>query len=224
MLSLTLAAFSFAAIHLLVSGTRLRDVLVARFGERAYRGLFSLVSAGMLTWLILAYSKVRVPQVTPFFEYRWLAAVLLLVAFMFIVLGLMTPGPTIVGGEKLLAQDDNARGIQRVTRHPFLWGVALWAATHVVFNYGLANALFFGAFLAVALAGTASIDAKRARRYGEQWQRYARRTSNVPFAAIVAGRNQLRWDEFGVPKLLAALAAYILFALMHARFFGVAPF
>ncbi len=224
MLSLTLAAFCFAAIHLLVSGTRLRDVLVMRLGARAYSGVFSLASAVFLAWLILAYSRAHQPQVTPLYEYRLLAAVLVFIAFIFIVLGLLGRSPTIVGGEKLLEQDDSARGVHRITRHPFLWGVALWAATHMLFNPGRPHLLFFGTFLLVALAGTASIDAKRARSHGELWQRYAQRTSNVPFAAIVAGRNQLLWRELGIPKLLAATAAYVLFALLHTRFFGVAPF
>ena len=54
MVQLILAAFFFFAIHGLVSATGLRRVLVARLGENAYRGLFSLASAGGLAWLILA--------------------------------------------------------------------------------------------------------------------------------------------------------------------------
>lgn len=224
MISLALAAFCFAAIHLLVSGTRLRDVLVLRMGERIYQGLFSLVSAVVLAWLIVAYSKVREPQVTALIQYRLLAAALMFIAFSFIVLGLLARSPTIVGSEKVLEQEDSARGIHRITRHPFLWGVALWAAVHLAFNTSLPHALFFGTFLLVALAGTVSIDQKRARRFGGLWERYTRRTSNVPFGAIVAGRNQLLWRELGIPKLLAALAAYVFFVALHARFFGVAPF
>lgn len=224
MTTLFLAALSFAALHLLVSGTRLRTTLVARLGERPYRGLFSLASAGLLAWLIGAYVSARQPAVTPLYEYRWIAAILMFVALTFIVLGLLTPGPTIVGGEKRLEREEAARGVHRITRHPFLWGVALWAVTHIVFNLTLPHGLFFGTFLLVALVGTASIDAKRARQYGEPWQRYARQTSNVPFAAIAGGRNRLAWSEFGVLKLLVALAAYGLFAVLHQRFFGVAPF
>lgn len=224
MISLALAAFFFTAIHLLVSGTRLRDALVLRLGERVYTGIFSLASAGILGWLILAYSKLRVIQVTPLYEHRWLAAVLVFIAFVFIVLGVTTRGPTLVGGEGLLKQDDGARGIHRVTRHPFLWGFVLWAGTHMAFNPGLMHWVFFGTFLIVGLAGTYSIDAKRARSYGEAWQRYTRRTSNLPFAAIIAGRNELIWRELGISKLLAVLAAYIVFALLHTRFFGIAPF
>src|SRR5262249_26116361 len=37
----------------------------------------------------------------------------------------------------------------------------------------------------------AAIDAKRRRSFGEQWMQFAAVTSNVPFAAIVAGKNRL---------------------------------
>lgn len=222
--SLALAALAFAAIHLLVSGTRVRDVLVARLGDKAFRGLFSLASAVLLGWLIWSYTLVRVPALTPLIDWRWLAAVLMLVAFTFIVLGLTTPGPTLVGAEKLLARNVEARGIHRITRHPMMWGLALWGAVHAAYNFEDANLLFFGTFTVVAAAGTFSIDAKRARAFGEAWSRYAAQTSNIPFAAIVQGRNRLAVGELGWVKLAVALGAWAAFALLHARFFGLPPF
>lgn len=222
--TLALAALAFAALHLLVSGTRLRDALVARLGERPYQGLFSLASAVVLGWLIWAYGKARAPQVTSLVEWRWLAAALVFVAFLLVVLGLFTRGPTVVGGEALLAREDPARGIHRITRHPFLWGVALWAAVHAVFNPGAANLLFFGTFIVVAVAGTFSIDAKRARVHGESWRRYAALTSNLPFAAVVQRRNRLVPAEFGLAGIGVAIAVFVAFALLHGRFFGFPPF
>ena len=224
MTSLVLAALTFTALHLLVSGTRLRDALVARLGEGTYRGLFSLASAVVLGWLIWSYGQVRQPAATPLMEWRWLAAALLFVAFVFIVLGLLTRGPTIVGAEHLLKKEAPARGIHRVTRHPFLWGIALWAAVHAVFNPETANLVFFGTFVVVAMVGTFSLDAKRARMFGEAWQRYAAQTSNIPFAAVAQKRNQLVMGELGLPALGAALTAFVAFALLHARFFGLPPF
>lgn len=224
MTSLALAAAAFAAMHLLISGTRVRDALVARLGEKTYRGLFSLASAVVLGWLIWAYVQARAPALTPLIDWRWLAAALMLVAFLFIVLGLLTPGPTIVGAERMLAKGVEARGIHRITRHPFLWGIALWGAVHAAWNPDDANLLFFGAFVVVAAVGTFSIDAKRARMFGEAWQRYATQTSNIPFAAIAQGRNRLVVGELGWGKLAAAIAAYVAFALLHARFFGLPPF
>lgn len=224
MTSLALAAVTFAAMHLLIAGTRTRDALVARLGEGPFRGLFSLASVAVLGWLIWAYGQVRAPAPTALADWRWLAAALMFVSFTLMVLGLMTPGPTIVGGEKLLAREGGARGIHRVTRHPFLWGVALWAAVHAAFNPELANLVFFGTFLFVAVVGTFSIDAKRARAYGESWQRYAALTSNIPFAAIAQRRTTLVLREFGLPALGVAVAVFAAFMLLHARFFGLPSF
>jgi uncharacterized membrane protein len=223
MTNLALAALAFAAMHLLISGTRLRDALVARLGEKPYLGAFSLASAIVLAWLIWAYGKARLPTVTPLADWRWLAAVLTFLAFALIVLGLATPGPTIVGGEKLMNRDDPARGVHRVTRHPFLWGVALWSLVHLAFNPEAASLLFFGTFALVATAGTFSIDAKRARHFGEAWRRYAALTSNIPFAAIAQRRNRFALAELGWGKLAAAVAAYGGFLWLHARFFGMPP-
>jgi protein-S-isoprenylcysteine O-methyltransferase Ste14 len=43
-------------------------------------------------------------------------------------------------------------GIVRVTRHPFLIGVGLWAVVHLVANGDVASFIFFGAFAVTALA------------------------------------------------------------------------
>lgn len=224
MTNLVLAALAFTALHLLVSGTRLRDALIARLGERVYRGLFSLASAAVLGWLILAYVKVRVPMPTPIAALKGPADLLVLIAFVLVVLGLLTPGPTIVGAEKLLEKEDNVRGIHRITRHPFLWGLTLWAVVHLALNPEPAGLVFFGTFAFVALAGTFSIDAKRARLYGQLWPRYAAKTSNIPFGAIAQGRNTLALGEIGLAKIVIALAAFGAFAYFHARFFGLPPF
>ena len=221
MTALIAASLSFAAIHLLVSGTRLRDVLVAKLGERAYAGLFSLASAALLGWMIWAFVKARTVAITPLYDLRWLAAVLVFVAFALIVLGLVTPGPTVVGGEKRLKDPDSARGIHRITRHPYLWGVALWALVHLIYNPGIAYAVFFGTFLLVAVAGTFSIDAKRARRFPELWPAYARRTSNFPFGAIAQSRNRLAPGEVEWWKWLSVLVAFAAMIAVHAQFFGL---
>ena len=56
-LSLLLASAFFLLIHFVVSGTRLRDALVARVGEGAYRGAFSLASLVGILWMSHAYSQ-----------------------------------------------------------------------------------------------------------------------------------------------------------------------
>ena len=51
--SLILAAVAFLLLHLLVSGTTVRDRLVARLGEGRYLGLFSLASGAVLAWMFV---------------------------------------------------------------------------------------------------------------------------------------------------------------------------
>ncbi len=221
MTSLICAAAFFVGIHLFISGTVLRDRLVARLGERPYRGIFSLLSAVGLTWLIWAFNLARVPQPTTLMEYRWIAVVLNLVAFFYIVFGVISRSPTMVGGEGALRDPDPAKAAHRITRHPMLWGVALWAATHMIFNPQPASLCFFGAFLVLALFGTRSIDAKRARALGSAWQEYVAKTSNVPFVAIAQGRNRLSIAELTDHRLLIALMVWAVFLVFHAKLFGL---
>jgi len=224
MTPLVLATLFFLGIHVLIAGTRLRDRLVASVGERGFLGLFSLLSLAGMAWLCVAYA--RAPHVPLWGPLGWLApaaAVLVLIAFVFVGVGLTTPSPTVVGGEALVDADEPARGILRVTRHPFLWGVALWAAVHLVVNGDLAGTVLFGGLLVLALVGPSSIDRKRERRLGPRWERFAAHTSNVPFAAILQGRNELRLAELGWWRIAVAVALYAVFLASHRWLFGVAP-
>jgi uncharacterized membrane protein len=220
MLSLLLAASFFVGIHLVISGTGLRDRLVHRLGPGPYRGLFSLASLGGIVWLGLAYNRApTIPTWGPLVGLKPIALIAMLIAFGFVTLGLTTPSPTSVGGETLLARPPF--GIQRITRHPFLWGVALWAAIHLIVNGDLASLVLFGSLGVLALAGTASIDRKRRAAVGVAWEGFARATSNVPFQAILQGRNRLRLGEHKPWQWLAVLVAFGLLAGLHASLFGV---
>ena len=221
MLNLIAASAYFLLIHFGVSGTRLRDGLVARLGEGPYRGMFALASVLGLVWMAYAYRHApAVPTWGLVLGFRPAAYLLVLIAFIFVVIGLATPSPTQVGMESTLTRGpDSARGMVRITRHPFLWGVALWALVHLIVNGDLASLVLFGSLLVLALAGTAVIDAKRRRGCGAGWMQFAAVTSNVPFAAILAGRNRLgpALAEIGVWRPLVAIAVYALAFYLHAR-------
>lgn len=220
MQDLIAACAFFLLIHFGVSGTGCRDALVRRLGEMPYRGLFSLASLGGLAWLILAYRRAPdLPTWGTWLALRPAADVLVFIAFLVAVIGLLTPSPTRVGMESRL-DPQSIRGMTRITRHPFLWGVALWSATHLVVNGDVASLILFGSLLVLALGGTLSIDAKRRRRFGESWRHFARATSNVPFAAIVGGSNPLlpALAEIGLARVLAASALFAVAFYLHGRF------
>jgi uncharacterized membrane protein len=221
MLNLTAASVYFLLIHFGVSGTRLRDALVARLGPGSYRGAFALASILGLVWMIYAFRHApAVPLWGFMLGFRPASYALVFIALLFAVIGVATPSPTRVGMESQLAQGpDIVRGMVRITRHPFLWGTALWALVHLIINGELAALILFGSLLVLALGGTAAIDAKRRRAFGEQWTQFAAVTSNVPFAAIAAGRNRLApaLREIGAWRVLLAIVVYILAFYLHGR-------
>ena len=224
MLNLVAAGAYFLLIHFGVSGTRLRDALVLRLGEGPYRGAFALASVIGLVWMIYGYRHApTVALWAPLPGLRPAAFALVFVAFLFVGIGLATPSPTRVGMESRLAQGaDMARGMVRVTRHPFLWGVALWSLVHLIMNGDLASVILFGSLLLLALGGTVAIDAKRRRKFGDAWTQFAQTTSSVPFAAILSGRNRIdsAVSEIGIVRPLVAALAYALIFYLHGRFFG----
>lgn len=220
------AAAFFLSIHLLVSGTRLRDALVDRIGQGPYMGLFSAASAAGLIWLGFAFAAARGDawntaywDLTP--ATRYLQLGLQLIAMLLIVPGLATPNPTSVRQEGVLSRPDAIKGMLRITRHPFLWGVAIWAVGHLAVNGERGSIVLFGAMLLLALAGTASIDAKRRRALGPAWDAFAAETSNLPFGAILSGRQKLSITEIGWWRILLAVVIWAALTVAHPLLFGV---
>ena len=224
MTSLVLAAFFFFAIHGLVSATGLRRVLVARIGENAYRGIFSLASVAGLAWLIHAYATGTF-EAPPLWEtpeaLRPVVVVAMLPLLVLGIAGLTMRNPTSVGQEKALAAEEPAQGVLRITRHPFLVAVTGWAGLHALMNGDPPSLVLFGTMLLIAVLGMRSIDAKRAAADGAAWTRYAAVTSRLPFAAIFGGRNRFSVAEIGWPRLLAGFLAWAVLLHYHGTLFGM---
>ena len=227
MSNLIAAALFFVLLHLLVSGTRVRDAIAGRIGQGPYMGLFSLASVAGLVWLGFAFAWSRAEpwnvaywNLTPASGQIQLG--LQLLALLLIVPGLTTPNPTSVRQEGALDRPDVVKGMLRITRHPFLWGVAIWALGHLLVNGDRASIVLFGAMFALAVFGTSSIDAKRKRALGPTWDAFAGQTSNVPFGAILSGRQTLSLGEVGWWRIALAVVIWAALAWGHAYLFGVA--
>jgi uncharacterized membrane protein len=224
MIQLLLAAAFLIASHYGISSTPLRRWLVDRLGERAYLALYSVIALVAIVWLSIAYARAPDVELWPFAPWMALVPLLLMpVALIFLGAGVSTPNPTAVGAPDMLDPEDAARGILRITRHPVMWAIALFAFSHMVANGDLASLIFFGTFAALALIGTLLLDRKYAARLGPDWQRFAAVTSNVPFGAIAAGRQRIVFEEIGWLRIGAAFALYIALLLLHPWLFGVSP-
>jgi len=224
LLELCLAGAVFVATHLGLSSTRLRSTLAGKLGERGFLAFYSIVAVVAIVWLVAAY---RASGTTTALwggdpHLRWAAFALMPIAFVSLVGGFLVRNPTAVGQESQVGAAGEGAGMLRITRHPFQWAVVLWALVHIVANGDLASIVFFGSLGAVSLAGTFLIDRKKAARLGAAWLPFANATSNVPFAAIVAGRNRLVVGELVLP-LAIGVALYALVLLWAHRWIAGAP-
>jgi uncharacterized membrane protein len=154
----------------------------------------------------------------------WVPLVVMPFALLLAVCGIGALRPSAIGAPDTLDQAEPVRGMLRVTRHPFMWGVALWALAHLVPNGAAAEVVLFTTFAVLALLGTRMIDQKFAVRRAAQWQRFAATSSNLPFAAILAGRQHLVVAEIGWSRVGITLLLYAVLLAIHPWLFGFSPF
>jgi len=221
MIDLITAALFFVGTHIGIATPPLRSEVIARVGEGIYRLLYSLVSIVALVWLIMAY---RAAPTLPFWTggglASWLALLVMPAAFLLLVTAVLQPSPSAVGQAPDPDAPEPARGMLRITRHPLMWGIALWAGAHVLANPDAASLVFFGALGVLARGGAAAQDLRMSRANRPGWGIFVQRTSFVPFVAIAEGRQQLVWSEIGWPRLGLALALFAVLLLAHPWLFG----
>ena len=215
---LVLASAAFVLTHL-ISATPLRAMLVAAVGEWPYRGLYSAAAFVTLAAMIWAYTVA--PRELLWQGWRLLPLIVMPFALILIVTG-YARNPTMVGADRLLQSEDPARGMIRITRHPIMWGIMLWAGAHIAARGDVKSLVFFGAFLVVAALGTLSLD--RRKRADPNWPRFAAASSHVPFVAIAQGRNRLLWREIGWTRPLIAIVLFFVLLAVHPWLFGARPY
>ena len=227
MTSLLSAGLAFIGLHLLVAGTRVRAMLVRALGERGYQAVFSLASLAAIIWLARSYSIAFREDNTYYWHLgdraQHLAAPVMLVALFFVVAGASSPNPMSVGQGHRLKQRPTPFGVQRITRHPVLWGIAIWSAFHIFANGDAASLVLFGSFFLTAVLGTFSIDHKRRAALGEDYAHYAQQTSNLPFLALLQRRTRLTWREFGMRRVLGVLVVFAVLVSVHPFLFHAYP-
>jgi len=219
MAMLALATAVFLATHY-VASTPVRSVLVRGLGDKIYAGLYSLVALVTLVWMIWAYTKAPLERIWYGDEFKAWMLLLMPLSLVLLVCGLTVRNPTAVGQGTGLKTMSEPRGILRVTRHPLMWAISIWAFLHLVTRGDSASIIFFGGLLLLAVSGPVLIDWRMDRNFGVDWTRFAAKTSNIPFAAIIQGRNQFRFEEIGWLKVLGGIALYIVLIVLHPYVIG----
>ena len=208
----------FAGTHLLLGLPPLRDRLARGLGEQRFVALFSAVAA--VSMAVLGITVARLGAEGPLGaalgrEVVWRLA-LAGVAWLGLVLaaaGLLNymRSPMALFRTELRP----VAGIERITRHAFFVGLALFALAHALLASTLAVAIYFAGFALLALGGAVLQERKLLRRYGEAYAGYLAVTSLLPFVAVVRGRQRLERGEGLSRRLLIAAAVAALLGLAH---------
>ena len=175
------------------------------------------MSLAALGWLISAAG--RAPFVVlwhwaPWQSYVPLAAMLPVCLILGLSIG--SPNPFSFGGARNDRFDPSAPGLVRLTRHPLLLALALWAASHMVPNGDLAHILVFGAFTGFTLLGRRMIDRRRQREMGTEWYGLSAALRQTPvIGSAMSGLSLVR--------IGGAILFYGALIAAHPYLFGVSP-
>jgi uncharacterized membrane protein len=127
----------FVIPHVFVTRRDARAAMIARIGEGAYKGLFSLASIAGVILMGWGYARYRaagyIPVWSPPDAMRHVTVALVWPATVLIVAAYI-PG-----------------NIKRKLKHPMLVGIKLWALAHLLSNGDLGSIILFGGILAWAV-------------------------------------------------------------------------
>lgn len=222
---LALCAAAFAFLHFLLSAVPVRQKIIQAVQLKGFSAIYSLVALGAFAGMIWFYRSAPYIEVwSPPRVTRWVPVLLMPIAILFMVCGFSTRSPTSVGQGAMAKEDKPPRGILAVTRHPALWGFALWGFGHLATNGELHVVLVATSIVVLAIGGMMHIDARRKKELGEGWTPFAQKTSLVPFAAMISGRAKLRLSEVGVVRVLITAFLYTAILHTHALIVGASPF
>lgn len=216
--SLLSASALFVGSHFIMSHT-LRARMVSAFGAGGFLGVYSLVSAATLGWMIWTLRQ------APRSEYLWfpndgiwaVASLLTLLAAIFYCGSMVgnpaLPNPDAAASKALAAKVPT--GMFLVTRHPMMWSFALWGVAHILVAPRIDSLIFVGSIIFLALAGAKAQESKKAAQLGDDWLGWQARTSFVPRLSQLPKIGYRLW-LIGLLVWLAATWAHNFFGAYNA--------
>ena len=181
---LFLSAIAFVGTHFLMSHP-LRAPMVRAMGEGLFRGVYSLVSLISFGGMIYFYRACgRERPLWEAGEAGWIAGTILMLIGSILFVGSFVGNPALPGVR--MARGLRPSGVFAITRHPMMWGFALWAIVHLMVIAMPKALVFDGAIIFLALVGAAGQDRKKAALMGERWHEWTAQTAFIPFTRGVA--------------------------------------
>lgn len=209
---LAAASLAFVGTHFALSHP-LRAPLVSVVGEKAFLPLYSLVAFLTLGWMVLAFRAAPPADLPGSGETGWVVATVLTLPALVLFLGSLRGNPAFPDPGKPKPVTRAPTGVFAVTRHPMMWGFALWALSHIVLWWSWRTLIVAGTILFLALVGAHLQDRKKAALLGDGWTAWAEQTSYWPRWGRLLGAGAVLW--------LVSLAVWLLATWVHIPSAGI---
>lgn len=215
---LMLATVLFSLIH---SGlASLRPIITPYITERLYRVIFALASipsaVALITFFVIhRYDGHQLFPISLQSIPSTHSIVYILTMFAFLFLYPATFNLLEVAAVQKPTFKFYEKGITRICRHPQLVGQFLWGVSHTLWigsSFSLITAI---SLVAYHCFGVWNGDRRLYQVYGNDWIEYSNRTSILPFAAIVTGKQDFKVKEFLVPAYVGVVLAALGFYAAH---------
>lgn len=210
--SLSAAAVAFVGTHFALSHP-LRAPLVRAVGTGPFLGLYSLVALATFAWMVLAFRAAPPADLGGSGEIGWIVATALTLPALVLFLGSLRKNPALPDPRAAEALSREPAGVFAVTRHPMMWGFALWSIAHIALWWSTRTLIVAGAVLFLALAGAHMQDRKKRTLMGEAWKGWEAKTSYWPRWTALPRAGWLLW--------LIALALWLLATWSHIHAAGI---
>lgn len=208
---LVAANVAFVGSHFAMSHA-LREPMVRSLGEKGFLGVYSLVSLGFFAWIVLAFRATGEALGRAVLwdagDAGWIVSSLLTVVATVLVLGANgRSNPAMVGMGEAAAAAARPVGALAVTRHPMMWGVAIWALAHVIAWPSPRTLVTAMAMAVLALLGAHLQDGKKEALLGDAWKGWQAQTSFLP--------RFHRLGSIGIGSWAAAIVLWLAFTWAH---------
>ncbi len=177
--SLIAANTAFVGTHFAMSHP-LRGPLVRALGAGGFQAAYSLVSLATLAWVYFAFKAAPPADLPGSGDIGWIVATILTLPAMILLAGSLIGNPALPTPMAEAQARAAPKGVFLVTRHPMMWGIGLWAASHIVLWWSTRTLIVALAMGILALVGARLQDAKKQTLMGAAWQEWEAKTSYWP--------------------------------------------
>ena len=207
----------FFATHSIPVRPGVKSAITARIGLRGFGIGYSALSFCVLSLLIWSAGEAPYVQLWPQMTWhRHVVHIGMLAVCLILAFSIARPNPFSFGGMNNAAFDTKRPGIIRITRHPILLALALWAGLHLLPNGDLAHILLFGVLGSFAISGRACINRRKQREMGpSNWLALDR---SVAAAPIFHAHQSWRATTL---RLAAGIASFLGLLALHPVVIGV---